>query len=72
MSRGTVKFFNPEKGFGFINVDDGREVFLPKATVEHTGGDTVFPGQVVEFDEKPGKRGPVTINLQVLSAPALA
>jgi CspA family cold shock protein len=64
---GTVKFFNGEKGFGFIRPDDGsRDVFVHVSAVTSSGLNTLNEGQRVTFDVEPDKRGkgPKAINLR--------
>lgn len=64
---GTVKFFNSEKGYGFIQPDDGgRDVFVHVSAVNNSGLGTLNEGQRVTFDVEPDKRGkgPKAINLQ--------
>lgn len=64
---GTVKFFNNEKGFGFIQPDDGsRDVFVHVSTVTSSGIGSLSEGQRVSFDVEPDNRGkgPKAVNLQ--------
>jgi CspA family cold shock protein len=64
---GTVKFFNNEKGYGFIRPDDGsRDVFVHVSAVTRSGLGTLNEGQRVSFDVEPDKRGkgPKAVNLQ--------
>jgi len=63
MSNGTVKFFNNEKGFGFITPDDGgKDVFV------HANGlmDDIGEGDKVSFDVEEGRKGPNAINVQIV------
>jgi CspA family cold shock protein len=59
MSTGTVKWFNPQKGFGFIEAQDGKDVFVHISAVERAGMSTLNEGQKVTFeivaDRKTGK-----------------
>jgi CspA family cold shock protein len=58
MSTGTVKFFNPSKGFGFIAPDDGsRDVFVHVSAVERAGLNTLNENQKIAFDVEKGKDG---------------
>lgn len=64
---GTVKFFNSEKGFGFITPDDGsKDVFVHVSAVEQSGLQGLQDGQKVSFETEPDKRGkgPKAIDLQ--------
>jgi len=67
MPTGTVKFFNNDKGFGFIRPDDGsRDVFVHVSAVTRSGLNTLSEGQRVSFDVEPDQRGkgPKAVNLQ--------
>ncbi len=67
---GTVKFFNSEKGYGFIKPDDGgRDVFVHVSAVMSSGLGTLNEGQRVSFEIEPDKRGkgPKAVNLQSAS-----
>ena len=58
MTTGTVKWFNPTKGFGFIQPDDGsKDAFVHISAVERAGLGTLNEGQKVEFELVPGKDG---------------
>ncbi len=64
---GTVKFFNSDKGYGFIKPDDGgRDVFVHVSAVMSSGLGTLNEGQRVSFEIEPDKRGkgPKAVNLQ--------
>ncbi len=66
---GTVKFFNQDKGFGFITPDGGaKDVFVHISAVQSSGLNGLSDGQKVSFDTEPDKRGkgPKAINLQLL------
>lgn len=61
MTIGTVKWFNPAKGFGFIQPDDGsKDVFVHISAVERSGLGTLKEGQKVSFDVAKGKDGKVS------------
>ena len=65
---GTVKFFNGERGYGFIKPDDGaRDVFVHVTAVEQAGLKTLTEGQRISFDVEPDKKGkgPKAVNLVV-------
>ena len=58
MAIGTVKWFNPSKGFGFIQPEDGnKDVFVHISAVERAGLSTLNEGQKIEFDVTPGRDG---------------
>ncbi len=65
MTKGTVKFFNSTRGFGFISPEDGsKDVFVHISAVEQAGMSQLDEGQVVGFDIEPDARGPKAVNLQ--------
>ncbi len=67
MATGTVKFFNSEKGFGFISrPDNEKDVFVHFSNVQGTGYKTLDEGQQVEFDIVDGKKGPEAQNVRVV------
>src|ERR1043165_7442836 len=72
---GTVKFFNSERGYGFIKPDDGgRDVFVHITAVEHAGLKSLAEGQRIQFEVEPDKKGkgPKAVNLVVTGCrPAL-
>jgi CspA family cold shock protein len=66
--QGTVKFFNPDKGYGFIKPDDGgRDIFVHVTAVEQAGLNSLHEGQRVRFEVEPDKKGkgPKAVNLQL-------
>jgi CspA family cold shock protein len=66
MPTGTVKFFNMDKGFGFIRPDDGtKDVFVHISAVERSGLRGLEEGQKVNFDLQPDQKGPKAVNLTV-------
>jgi len=68
MSTGTVKFFNTQKGFGFITPDEGgNDVFVHITAVQSSGLEGLNDGQRVEFETEPDERGkgPKAVNLQL-------
>lgn len=65
MATGTVKWFNEEKGFGFITQDgDGSDVFVHFSAISTDGFKTLRENQKVEFDLEPGQRGPQAKNVR--------
>ncbi|HBI23063.1 MAG: cold-shock protein [Nitrospirae bacterium RIFCSPLOW2_12_42_9] len=63
MSKGTVKWFNESKGFGFIAVDDGREVFVHYTDIQGDGFKTLVEGDAVNFDVEKGQKGLKAVNV---------
>ena len=67
MIKGTVKFFNNAKGFGFITPDDGsKDVFVPAASIAKSGSGRLKAGQRVSFEAEPDPKGPKAVNLKLL------
>jgi CspA family cold shock protein len=64
MPTGTVKFFNAEKGFGFISQDGGEDVFVHFSNIAGDGYKTLEDGQAVEFEVGPGRKGPEALNVR--------
>jgi CspA family cold shock protein len=64
MATGTVKWFNAEKGFGFIEREDGDDVFVHYSAIQTSGYRTLEEGQRVEFDVGPGKKGEEAQNVR--------
>ncbi len=59
MSTGTVKWFNPDKGFGFITPDDGgKDLFVHHSEIQGSGFKTLNEGQKVEYEVGQGQKGP--------------
>lgn len=66
MNKGTVKWFNREKGFGFIVLDDGADVFVHWSNIVGTGFRSLVEGQRVGFDTEDTEKGPQAMNVFVL------
>ncbi|HTE65660.1 MAG TPA: cold-shock protein [Candidatus Binatia bacterium] len=64
MITGTVKFFNAEKGYGFISREEGDDVFVHFSAIEGTGYKSLEEGQRVEFDVGPGQKGDEARNVR--------
>ena len=67
MTQGTVKWFNAEKGYGFITVSDGQDVFVHYSSIEMSGYRVLEEGQAVEFSVGSGQRGPQAEAVRVLA-----
>ena len=68
--KGKVKWFNESKGFGFIEQDNGKDVFVHYSAIREKGYKTLREGEPVEFDVKVGPRGPQAENVVRLEAHA--
>ena len=66
MKQGTVKWFNSEKGFGFIEVEGDNDVFVHFSAIQGEGFKTLEEGQQVEFEVVDGNRGPQASNVNKL------
>lgn len=65
MTTGTVKFFNTERGYGFIAPEDGsKDVFVHISAVEQAGLGQLSEGQTVSFEIQQDQRGPKAVNLE--------
>ncbi|HER5544768.1 cold-shock protein [Streptococcus pyogenes] len=67
MAQGTVKWFNAEKGFGFISTENGQDVFAHFSAIQTNGFKTLEEGQKVVFDVEEGQRGPQAVNITKLA-----
>ncbi|OIN49723.1 cold-shock protein [Pseudomonas azotoformans] len=67
MATGTVKWFNAEKGYGFITQDDGGDVFVHYSAIKSDGFKTLEEHQKVEFDLAQGPKGGQAENVRILS-----
>lgn len=63
MSRGKVKWFHDSKGYGFIETENGGEVFVHYSAITNEGFKTLAEGQEVEFDLQDGDKGPRAMNV---------
>ena len=63
---GSVKFFNAEKGYGFITRDEGNDVFVHYSNIQGDGYKSLSEGQRVEFDVAPGRKGEEAQNVRVI------
>ena len=66
MMNGTVKWFNSEKGFGFITCEDGKDVFAHFSQINIDGFKTLEEGQQVSFEIAQGPKGPQAENITVV------
>ena len=66
MSEGAVKWFNEQKGIGFIQMDDGGDIFVHYSAIQTRGFRTLREGQRVSFEVTEGQKGPAAANVQVL------
>ena len=66
LATGTVKFFNAEKGFGFISLEGQKDVFVHYSNIQGDGYKTLEEGQHVEFDVAPGRKGDEAQNVRVI------
>ncbi|WP_404331910.1 cold-shock protein [Mesobacillus maritimus] len=64
MEQGTVKWFNAEKGFGFIEREGGDDVFVHFSAIQGDGFKSLDEGQKVTFEVEQGQRGPQATNVQ--------
>ncbi|QXM05580.1 cold-shock protein [Crassaminicella indica] len=63
MEKGTVKWFNAEKGYGFISRENGDDVFVHYSAIDMDGYKTLEEGQAVEFEVVQGEKGPQATNV---------
>lgn len=65
MARGTVKWFNDTKGYGFITPDDGgKDLFVHHSAIQGDGFKSLKEGQAVEYDSERGQKGPQAVNVR--------
>ena len=66
MNKGTVKWFNPDKGFGFITTDNAKEIFGHYSAIQGNGFKTLDEGMKVTFEVVNGKQGMQAKNVNIL------
>jgi CspA family cold shock protein len=66
MTKGTVKWFNERKGFGFLSREDGDDVFVHYSSIQSSGFKKLDEGQSVEFEVQDGPKGPQAVNVTVV------
>lgn len=65
MNTGKVKWFDANKGYGFIEADDGEDIFVHFSEIQSEGFRTLMEGQMVTFEVEQSDRGPHATNVQV-------
>jgi CspA family cold shock protein len=63
MAKGTVKWFNDQKGFGFIATDSGSDIFVHHTAIQGTGYKSLAEGQEVQFEVENGPKGEKAVNV---------
>jgi len=66
LANGTVKWFNDRKGFGFIQQENGEDIFVHYSSINMSGYKSLAEGELVTFEVEEGDRGPVAKNVQKL------
>jgi CspA family cold shock protein len=66
MANGTVKWFNDQKGFGFIQQENGPDVFVHHSGINASGFKSLHEGDRVTFEIEQGKKGPAAVNVTVV------
>ena len=65
MKTGTVKWFNAEKGYGFIKMEDGKDIFVHFSAIKTPNVKVLQENQTVSFEESEGPRGPQATNVEI-------
>ena len=66
MATGTIKWFNEKKGYGFIQQDDGGDLFVHYTALSGTGFRTLYEGQRVQFEVETTPKGPKAKNVEII------
>ncbi len=66
MATGKVKWFNEQKGYGFIEASDGKEYFVHHSGISGDGFKNLYENQSVEFDTERGEKGPKAVNVRAI------
>ena len=66
MANGTVKWFNEQKGYGFIKQENGQDIFVHYSAINGAGLKTLKEGDQVTFEVEKGKKGPAAVNVTVV------
>jgi cold shock protein len=66
MSNGTVKWFSERKGFGFIEQEDGTDVFVHHSSINASGFKNLHEGDKVTYNVEQGQKGPAAVNVTVI------
>ena len=66
MANGIVKWFNDRKGYGFIEQEDGTDVFVHHSGISGTGFKSLYEGDKVAFDIEQGQKGPAAVNVTLI------
>ena len=72
MATGKVKWFNDQKGFGFISSDSGKDVFVHHTVIEGQGFKTLQDGEVVDYEAEDGPKGMKALRVTRIAAPTPA
>lgn len=66
MNKGTVKWFNRSKGYGFIVQEDGRDIFFHRSDLDRDASAVIKDGDPVSYDLGEGRKGPKAVNVRLL------